>query len=76
MNCYICGVEAEAAYPYDGGERVTCRDCGVYQITDAVLRELGPRQLSLVGMREDLHRQRQIDAKLVADINTETVIWA
>ena len=76
MNCYVCGIEVQSMERSDDGEQVTCRDCGVYRISAAVLREAGSKPLSLVGMREDLHRQRQIDSKLVAQINSETAIWA
>jgi hypothetical protein len=76
MNCYLCRLEAQQSEPTDDGKLVTCRDCGVYRITKLALKELGPRALNLSKMREDLHRQRQYNATSVAEINTETVIWA
>jgi hypothetical protein len=76
MNCYICGLEEQHSEAFDDGELVSCRDCGVYRITRLVLKELGPRALSLSKMPEELHRQRQCNATSVAEINTETVIWA
>jgi len=32
--------------------------CGVYRISEIVLRELGPKKLNFSMMRGDLHRQR------------------
>lgn len=76
MNCYLCGIEAQQSEQIEDGELVTCRDCGVYRITRLVLKELGPRSLSFSKMRDDLHRQRQYNSTSVAEINTETAIWA
>jgi hypothetical protein len=76
MKCYLCGLQVQQQERHEGGEEVTCRDCGVYRISAAILRSLGPRQLNFAKMREDLHRQRQANAALVADVNSETAIWA
>ena len=76
MNCYLCGLESQKNERFERGELITCRDCGAYRISGAVLRELGPRLLNLERMRKDLHRQRQENATHLAEINTETAIWA
>lgn len=76
MNCYVCGQEAQQATHDQGGEVVTCADCGVYAISGLVLKELGTKKFNYPKMRDDLHRQRQFNATSVAEINTETAIWA
>jgi len=74
MNCYLCGTEARAEQA-QGGELVTCDDCGIYKISGLVLKELGAKKFNYSKMRDDLHRQRQFNSTLVAEINTETAIW-
>jgi len=74
MKCYLCGTEARSEQA-KGGELVTCDDCGIYQISGLVLKELGAKKFDYSKMRDDLHRQRQFNATLVAEINTETAIW-
>ena len=76
MNCYLCGLESQKRHTTPDGERVVCRDCGEYDISSVVLRELKGRPLNFSKMRDDLHRQRQYNATAVAEINSETAIWA
>ncbi|WP_426113480.1 hypothetical protein [Pseudomonas sp. DSP3-2-2] len=75
MNCYLCGLEAQSEQ-YEGGELVDCSDCGTYRISGLVLKELRGKKFNYSEMRDDLHRQRQFNATSVAEINTETAIWA
>lgn len=75
MNCYLCGTQARSKQD-SGGELVTCSACGMYKISVLVLKELGAKKFNYSKMRDDLHRQRQFNATLVAEINTETAIWA
>jgi hypothetical protein len=37
---------------------------------------LASRTFNYPKMRDDLHRQRQFNATSVAEINTQTAIWA
>jgi ribosome-binding protein aMBF1 (putative translation factor) len=76
MNCYLCGLEAEQRETTQSGQVVVCRDCGEYMISDVVLRQLESRPLDFSKMRDDLHRQRQYNADSLAQINSETAIWA
>lgn len=76
MKCYLCGLEAQQSEEDQGGELVNCPDCGSYKISGLVLKELGARKFNYPKMRDDLHRQRQFNATSVAEINTETAIWA
>jgi hypothetical protein len=76
MKCYLCGLEAQKADEPQGGELVDCSDCGIYRVSGLVLKELGAKRFNFAMMRDDLHRQRQFNATLVAEINTETAIWA
>ena len=75
MNCYLCGLEARSEQD-GGGELVDCSDCGTYSISALVLKELRGKKFNYSEMRDDLHRQRQFNATSVAEINTETAIWA
>ncbi|WP_300629913.1 hypothetical protein [Pseudomonas sp.] len=76
MNCYLCGLEAKQSEDGERGELVDCSDCGTYRISRLVLKELETKTFEFSKMRDDLHRQRQYNATLVAEINTETAIWA
>jgi hypothetical protein len=76
MNCYLCGLEAQQSEQDQGGKLVVCSDCGTYKISGLVLKELGAKKFNYSEMRDDLHRQRQFNATSVAEINTETAIWA
>jgi hypothetical protein len=76
MYCYLCGLEAQQYKQEQGGELVDCSDCGTYTISGLVLKELGAKKFNYPEMRDDLHRQRQFNATSVAEINTETAIWA
>ena len=75
MNCYLCGLQARSERDQDG-ELVDCSDCGTYRISSLVLKELRGKKFNYSEMRDDLHRQRQFNATSVAEINTETAIWA
>jgi hypothetical protein len=75
MNCYLCGLEARLEQAEDG-ELVDCSDCGTYRISGLVLKALNVKKFNYSEMRDDLHRQRQFNATSVAEINTETAIWA
>lgn len=76
MKCYLCGLEAQKTDEAQGGQLVDCSDCGIYRVSGLVLKELGAKRFNFTKMRDDLHRQRQFNATLVAEINTETAIWA
>ncbi|MCF4997378.1 hypothetical protein GIW70_22275 [Pseudomonas syringae] len=76
MNCYLCGLKGQQSENYQDGELVSCSDCGTYKISNLVLKELKTRAFDFSKMRDDLHRQRQFNATSVAQINTETAIWA
>ena len=76
MNCYLCQTEAEQRESTQSGQVVVCRDCGDYLISDVVLRQLESRPLNFSKMRDDLHRQRQYNATSMAQVNSETAIWA
>ncbi|WP_426160381.1 hypothetical protein [Pseudomonas sp. TSRC2-2] len=76
MKCYLCGLEAKVAEEAHGGELIDCSDCGIYRISGLVLKELTIKKINFTDMRDDLHRQRQFNSTEVAEINTETVIWA
>ena len=76
MNCYLCDLEAEQRESTQSGQVVVCRDCGEYLISDVVLRQLASKPLDFSGMREDLQRQRQSNATSMAQINSETAVWA
>ncbi|MBD8598789.1 hypothetical protein [Pseudomonas sp. CFBP 8772] len=76
MNCYLCGIEAEQRESAQGGKVVICRDCGGYVISDVVLRQLASKPLNFSKMREDLHHQRQSNATSMAQINSDTAVWA
>ncbi|WP_411380062.1 hypothetical protein [Pseudomonas sp. MPB26] len=76
MNCYLCGLQAKQSEEDQGSELVDCSDCGTYKISSIVLRELGSKTFNYPKMRDDLHRQRQFNATAVAEINTQTAIWA
>ena len=75
MNCYVCGQPARQLGTDHDGEHIACPECGEYTISNAVRRELGERMIDAGRLREDLHRQRQSNATLVAHINSETVVW-
>lgn len=76
MNCYLCGQAARELGADQDGQHIACPDCGEYAISSIVRRELGKRSIDRGPMREDMHRQRQSNATLVAHINSETVIWS
>ncbi|TDV51150.1 hypothetical protein EC919_10622 [Pseudomonas graminis] len=76
MNCYLCAIEAQQRESTQGGKVVVCRDCGEYLISDVVIRQLPSKPLNFSRMREDLHRQRQSNATSMAQINSETAVWA
>lgn len=76
MNCYLCEREAELRESTQSGQVMVCRDCGEYLISNVVLREIKSRPLNFSKMRDDLHRQRQYNATSLAQINSETAIWA
>ncbi|MBV4455492.1 MULTISPECIES: hypothetical protein [Pseudomonas] len=78
MNCYLCGLQAQAQQSGEdqGTELVDCSDCGTYRISSSVLKMLASRTFNYPKMRDDLHRQRQFNATSVAEINTQTAIWA
>ncbi|MCL6701202.1 hypothetical protein [Pseudomonas sp. T1.Ur] len=76
MKCYLCGLEAKQSEADQSGELVDCGDCGTYKISSLVLKELATKKFDYPKMRDDLHRQRQFNATSVAEINTESVIWA
>jgi len=76
MKCYLCGLEAQKTDEAHGSQLVDCADCGIYRVSGLVLKELGAKGFNFAKMRDDLHRQRQFNATLVAEINTETAIWA
>jgi len=75
MQCYLCGLDAQNELS-PMGELVTCRDCGTFKVSGIVLRKLRSRKLNFSKTRDDLHRQRQYNATTVAEINSETAIWA
>lgn len=76
MKCYLCGLDAQKTDEAHGGQLVDCSDCGIYRVSGLVLKELGAKKFNFAMMRDDLHRQRQFNATSVAEINTETAIWA
>lgn len=76
MNCYLCELEAEQRESTQGGQVVVCRDCGEYVISEVVLRQLASKPIKFSRMREDLHRQRQSNVASLAQINSETAVWA
>jgi len=76
MKCYLCALEAQKTDEAHGSQLVDCADCGIYRVSGLVLKELGAKGFNFAKMRDDLHRQRQFNATLVAEINTETAIWA
>ena len=40
MQCFICGTGSASVPAVDGGERVSCPDCGAYRITRAARTQL------------------------------------
>jgi predicted RNA-binding Zn-ribbon protein involved in translation (DUF1610 family) len=74
MQCFLCKLEAKGSESADSVE-VNCPDCGQYQISHLVIKQLATRQLEYSKMRDDLHRQRQFNNTLMAEINTQTAIW-
>ncbi|MBV4484971.1 hypothetical protein HU727_005155 [Pseudomonas sp. SWRI153] len=75
MKCYLCGLDAQKTDEANGGQLIECSDCGTYRVSGLVLKELEVKAFNFPKMRDDLHRQRQFNATLVAEINTETAIW-
>lgn len=75
MNCYLCGEPAQQLSTDAAGEVLSCPLCGEYRLSQSVLRELGQRQFDYLPMREALHRQRQTQASVRADIDTLNAIW-
>ncbi|MBD1552272.1 hypothetical protein [Pseudomonas typographi] len=75
MKCYLCGMNAQPLSDSAAGQVVQCPDCGEYRVSQEVLRELNERQFDYLPMREALHRQRQTQASVLADINSLNAIW-
>jgi DNA-directed RNA polymerase subunit RPC12/RpoP len=76
MKCYLCELQAQQSEADQGEKLIDCPDCGTYKISNLVLKELTSKKLDYPKMRDELHRQRQFNATSLAEINTETAIWA
>jgi len=76
INCYLCGTDAEVVRADEQGQQVSCVECGEYVISNIVVRELQHKSLDFPAMRDDLHRQRQYNATVIARIDSESAKWS